>query len=990
MGTITVSLAREQLRSLLLLLVLVLAACAGITGGDESDSGGEGGETATATPAPTILEGAGGGSIVFVEGGPFVMGSDEGEPGAEPDEMPKHRVNVPGFWIHQTEVTNEQYAQCVEAGECGLPAIQSDPEQETHYGDPAYGDHPVVGVSWFQANGYCDWLGGRLPTEAEWEKTARGLLAFTYPWGADDPDCLLANKEGCNADGETDPIGTRPQGLSPFEAFDMAGNVGEWTYDWYTPDYATAGFANPQGPAEGELKVWRGGGFSETNPNIRTADRNALDPEDYLPNLGFRCVLSDLGEEHYAPFCQDLYVGFCNPGGSTDGGLDHPDRPGGQQGDNPNLRITGFGCPESGQVQISVDLGLPSGEGYEVSVNGLPFEDCFELPEYPGRLYCKGPAAPMGSTVEVTVCLGQGNGEVGAAPGGPTLITYQPQTNSLVAYTPYQQTAPDNLDQYCPEGYKYNPLTGQCEYDGEDTGCPEGWTYNKELQRCEPDDESGCPEGSFYDPQYERCVTEQGDCEEGYYFAAFPGTNMGACEPDSNDDGGGLCPLGYYYNREINCCSPLPEEQTGFACEEGYYYDTLRGLCVPLDDNGCPAGTVYDPYKGCVELDGNSENPPYGQCPEGTHLSTDGSNTCLPDNPNTNGATYYPGATCPEGYSVNEAGQCVPSDGGPPPVDCGETALTYYDPNIEQCIETTDGCGLGYYYDERTQTCLPETGPGSMCGFGYMFSAVLNCCVPIPGGDGTECPGDGEPNGSTAPPTYFAAAQTNFDYGNGYCDPGDNPCPPGYSFSENRNACVPDITEDDCPEGTTYDEKRQVCVPDEPGDCPEGYGYLTALNACQPGDTPPPTCDEGYYFDTGLGYCVPTDDDGCGLGYLTAAPNTCTPQGEDPNGQCPTGYYYDTLLNTCVPIDQGGGCWTVLVDVPVCQQPTVTPDPRCGVGKRWNEQTQSCESTKDDPTATPGVDCSDYNTANSCEKRDECDWVFDQRTYTYSCTEANP
>lgn len=991
MNEVVLSISRRKLINLGVIVFMLLAACSGLTGGGGEQTGDS--PDVPPTEAPMVLTGRGGGSIIYIPGGVFVMGSDENEPGSESDEQPKHRVNVSGFWIQQTEVTNDQYAQCVAEGECALPAIQNDPEQETHYDDPAYANHPVEGVTWFQANGYCDYLGGRLPTEAEWEKTARGLMAYTYPWGADDPDCDLTNQEGCNSPETTDPIGTRDKGLSPYEAFDMAGNVGEWTYDWYTPSYAEAAQANPYGPQLGELKVWRGGGYGESGHDLRTANRNALDPSDYLPGLGFRCVLSAQEEIAYAPFCQPTYTAFCNPGGGMDGGLDRPDRP--EIGEEPDPRVTGFGCPQRGIVEVSVDLGLPSADGYTMTVNGQTYTDCFTLPEFPGRLYCKGPAAPQGAIVEVTVCqTGETQGgspnpslvayqPAAGEPGG--LIAYQPASNSLVAFNAFQQqTAPGNTDDYCPQGYTYNPLTGECAYDETQTGCPDGWTWNANLYRCEPGpDGGGCPEGSAYDPELQRCVTDGDDCGEGFYLTHLPGLDQRSCEPETHDDGGGLCPLGYFYDRSINCCSPIPE--TGNGCEQGTYYDQLRGLCLPLDGNGCPAGTAYDPFKGCVPGGPLGENPPYGECPEGTTLNPD-NNTCEPNNPQTFATAYVPGTVCPGGYELNDLGQCMPTEGEPQ--DCGPNA--YYDPRFEQCVETEDGCGLGFYYDARSQTCEPHGGPGSRCGYGYVFDNAANCCVPVPGSDGTACPGEDELNGNTPlVETWYAAAPSLFDYGALVCDPGEDGCPQGYRYSPDQNTCVPIITEEGCPEGTTYDPERQTCTPDVTGECPEGYAYLTAMNACEPEDGQLPECSEGYYFNPQVGYCLPTDDEGCGVGYLAAGPEVCEPQGDDPNGECPTGYYYDTRQNTCLPLGEGGGCWTVRVSVPVCAQPTVTPDPRCpSPAQRWDEATQKCEGI-DGPTPTPEPkdrSCSDYSNETSCDNAG-CYWV--QSTTSY-CTNIVP
>jgi formylglycine-generating enzyme required for sulfatase activity/tRNA A-37 threonylcarbamoyl transferase component Bud32 len=236
--------------------------------------------TATVTPMPptnTPLPSAPSG-MVHVPAGEFTMGSDEGES----DEQPIHTVYLDDFYIDETEVTNAQYRACVEAGACSVPL------DTTYYDKADYAQHPVIYVSWNDADAYCRWAGRRLPTEAEWEKAARGTDGRTYPWG-EGIDCDHVQYGECG--GRTVPVGSKPQGVSPYGALDMAGNVWEWVADWYDSGYySQSPGRNPPGPDSGEYRVLRGGAWPNSQWNARCAVRDKDLPELRDSDVGFRCA----------------------------------------------------------------------------------------------------------------------------------------------------------------------------------------------------------------------------------------------------------------------------------------------------------------------------------------------------------------------------------------------------------------------------------------------------------------------------------------------------------------------------------------------------------------------------------------------------------------------------------------------------------------------------------------------------------------------------
>jgi len=236
--------------------------------------------------------------MVYVPGGEFKMG----RPWNLADR--KHTVELDSFWIDQTEVTNAHYRRCVEAGACRAPTTCS--WGEPTYKDAAKADHPVICVSWHDADVYCKWAGGRLPTEAEWEYAARGPDSAIYPWG-DEFDGTRLNSCDVNCPHEdhsvtdyddgyarTAPVGTYPEGASWCGALDLGGNVWEWMADWHGA-YPLTRQTNPTGPESGSERLIRGGSWFDYDEDgfLRADNRHPFEPRAMHDMIGFRCVVPD-------------------------------------------------------------------------------------------------------------------------------------------------------------------------------------------------------------------------------------------------------------------------------------------------------------------------------------------------------------------------------------------------------------------------------------------------------------------------------------------------------------------------------------------------------------------------------------------------------------------------------------------------------------------------------------------------------------------------
>jgi formylglycine-generating enzyme required for sulfatase activity len=240
---------------------------------------------------------------VYIPAGTFHMGGYDVR--AAPDEFPAHQVTLDAYWMDQLEVTNAMYQLCVSAGVCTLPQNLGTARKADYFNNPEFKDYPVVYVTWGQAKTYCEWTGRRLPTEAEWERAARGDDMRTFPWGEDKADYRFANFNMLVTD--TSRVGSYPLGASPFGVLDMAGNVAEWTNDIYSPTFYASALEmfNPVGPTSSSnlRRVVRGGSLGDAEINIRVSKRSSVSgsdlraqrgsPEylgDFSPRIGFRCA----------------------------------------------------------------------------------------------------------------------------------------------------------------------------------------------------------------------------------------------------------------------------------------------------------------------------------------------------------------------------------------------------------------------------------------------------------------------------------------------------------------------------------------------------------------------------------------------------------------------------------------------------------------------------------------------------------------------------
>ncbi len=518
--------------------------------------------TAAPTLAPVALAGPASGAtmtwldgsiLIYIPSGQFTMGLGVGD-------APIKSVSLDGYWITRTKITNRMYAQCVATGSCAAPAQEVGTPV---YSNPDFGDYPVVGVTWDMAGNYCQWIQGQLPTEAQWEKAARGPNGNVYPWGNDKPSCNLANLSGCLS--HTSAVDLFPDGKSTYGVLDMVGNVFEWVNDYYGESYYdSAPSSNPTGPAAGDMRVIRGSSFETDPAQALPALRHPAAPASHSRDLGFRCVVSQ--PRVLAPFCQlSSYV----PTGSQQ------TQSACQQ---PVAQVRGSYCQG---LTSYVTVALPQGAVYQMASKDFSCTD--DVINGQRILSCNG---PMNTTTQVTVCNASCSNAPGATGGGPA----------------------------CDPGYTRDPSGGACVYApiaGHPgvAGCPQGYKQVDlgGTQTCvvSTNQNGQCPTGLYLDSQYGACVPPSGQA-----YAPYGLDN--ATLANQTYQG---CAAGYNYSSTYQCCQ-ANNSAAYPGCPVGFTYDAAQKACT----SGQP-GQVQLSGSGCVtlQLDTQQCGPKVDVCNVYTH-----------------------------------------------------------------------------------------------------------------------------------------------------------------------------------------------------------------------------------------------------------------------------------------------------------------------------------------------------------------------------------
>ncbi len=494
--------------------------------------------TSAPTLAPVSLAGPSAGTtmtwvdgsvLVYIPSGEFIMGLGYGD-------APTKTFTLDAYWMQQTEVTNKMYTQCVTSGNCSAPVQEVGAPVFTAI---PFGDYPVVGITWDAANKYCQWIGGQLPTEAQWEKAARGQNGNKYPWGNNSPNCDLANLKTCG--GHTSPVNAYPNGKSPYGLLDMAGNVYEWVNDFYDPNYyASAPSSNPTGPATGNDRMIRGSSFETDLTQILSAIRHPS-PQDYHNyDLGFRCVVPQ--PKAFAPYCQNAsYLPI-----------------GGTQTQNaacslPDVQVGGNYCQGSSNYAI---VDLPQGATYQVKSKGFSCADAVVNGQR--SLSCTGPS---NSSSDVMICNPACNGATNSASLAPV----------------------------CDPGYNLDASSNACIYAPINrqpgvAGCPQGYTMidrgGQKVCVIGQNQNGQCLTSLYFDSKYGACVSATGQADAPY----------GINNPDLATKNYQGCAAGYTYSSAYQCC----QANTGGSypgCPLGFAFDSSQKTCLPsqvqVSTTGC-------------------------------------------------------------------------------------------------------------------------------------------------------------------------------------------------------------------------------------------------------------------------------------------------------------------------------------------------------------------------------------------------------------------
>jgi hypothetical protein len=496
----------------------------------------------TPVAAPIALSGPESGEkMKWIDGSLLIfIPSGESKMGDGSTVAPERSVTLDGFWIQQTKVTNRMFAQCASVGACTTPTQEIGGPV---YSNPEFANHPVVGVTWDQALAYCTWIQGRLPSEAEWEKAARGTDGSLYPWGNDEPACDVSNFGFCT--GRTSEVDAYVNGASAYGVFDLAGNVYEWVGDWYSETYYDEGPSlNPMGPQEGQYRAVRGSSFETDLEQMTSAVRHYGAQLYHSRDLGFRCVVPQ--PQPVAPYCQ--LAAFIPTGAviSSSGC------------EVPNASVAGQYCSNGNGFAT---VYLPQGAAYEVSDK----LDCTEAVVDGQRLLtCVGPKTRE-TTNPVTVC--------------------NPTCSNSPAITGAVPT--------CDPGYTIDPVTGACNYTPIISqvgvgGCPEGYLLLDRggVQSCVVGrDANGlCPAGTYFDSQAGACFPPNGETRAPF----------GVDDPTMALQTYGSCASGFVYNETFQCCQ---------ATTGGTYPGCAPGTTFSTDLGACSPGEIKLSGPGCVTVD---------------------------------------------------------------------------------------------------------------------------------------------------------------------------------------------------------------------------------------------------------------------------------------------------------------------------------------------------------------------------------------------------